>query len=170
MARYILKCVAHKRKHPVANARGQHGVGQKLVLRHLSLLGREVYVEIRPSRVICKRCDNHPTTTQTLSWFEEGGRHTKPYNDYLLLQLVGSTLVDVARKEGVTDDIVQGVVDRYAIDGVDWSLMQRLGFLGIDEIAMRKGHNDYMMLITCRYDGKNNIVCLLYTSPSPRDS
>jgi transposase len=76
-----------------------HGAGQKLVLRHLSLLGREVYIEIIPSRGICKSCDNHPTTTQTLSWFEDGGRHTKPYNDYLLLQLIGSTLVDVAKKE-----------------------------------------------------------------------
>jgi transposase len=135
-----------------------HGAGQKLVLRHLSLLGREVYIEIRPSRGICKSCDNHPTTTQTLSWFEDGGRHTKPYNDYLLLQLIGSTLVDVAKKEGITDDLLQGIVNRYAIDQVDWKSIKRIGLLGIDEIAMKKGYNDYITLITCRYNGKNHIL------------
>ena len=87
-----------------------HGLGRPLTLRHLSLLGHEVYIEITPPRGICKNCDDTPTTTQTLSWYERNGHHTKPYNDYLLLQLVGSTLVDVVKKEGITVDILQGVI------------------------------------------------------------
>jgi len=135
-----------------------YGSGRPLRLRHLSLLGHEVYIEITPPRVICKNCDDHPTTTQTLSWFQRNGHHTKPYNNYLLLQLVGSTLVDVAKKESLTEGIVQRVVDSYEIDKVDWKWIKRLGLLGLDEIAVKKGHNDYITLITSRYQG--NIVIL----------
>jgi len=36
-----------------------------------------------------------------------------------LLQLVGSTIVDVVKKEGITEDVLQGVIDHYEIDKVD---------------------------------------------------
>ena len=69
-----------------------YGSGRALTLRHLPILGREVYIKITPPRGICKRCDNNPTTTQTLDWFKRNGHHTKPYDDYLMLQLIGRKL------------------------------------------------------------------------------
>jgi len=128
------------------------------VFRHLSLFGREVYIEITPPRGICKNCDDSTTTTQILNWYERNGHQTKPYNDYLLLQLIGSTLVDVAKKEGLTEDLLQGVIDRYKIDKVDWKSVKQIGLLGLDEIANKKGHNDYITLITSCYDGEVSIL------------
>lgn len=43
-----------------------HGYGRLLSLRHLPILDHEVYIEITPRRGICKNCDDHPTTTETL--------------------------------------------------------------------------------------------------------
>jgi len=116
-----------------------YGHGRLLTLRHLPTFGHEVYIQIKPARGICKRCDDHPTTTQTLSWFDRNGHHTKPYDDYLMLQLIGSTQTDVAKKEGLTEEILQGVMDRYQIDEVDWKTIHRIGLLGIDEIANKEG-------------------------------
>jgi len=90
-----------------------YSYGRTLTLRHLPILGREVYIKITPPRGICKRCDDRPTTMQTLNWFKRNGHHTKPYDDYLMLQLIGSTQTDVAKKEGLTEEILQGVIDRY---------------------------------------------------------
>jgi len=135
-----------------------YGYGRTLTLRHLSILGREVYIKITPPRGICKRCDDHPTTTQTLDWFQRNGHHTKPYDDYLMLQLIGSTQTDVAKKEGLTEEILQGVIDRYQLDEVDWKTIHRIGLLGLDEIAKKKGYNDYVTLITSRYQGVNKIL------------
>ena len=135
-----------------------HGRGRTLFLRHLPILGREVYIEITPPRGICHQCDDNPTTSQTLDWFKRNGHHTKPYDDYLMLQLIGSTLSDVAKKENLTEGILQRVIDPYQIDAVDWKSIKRIGLLGIDEIAKLKGHDNYITLVTSRYQGENKIL------------
>jgi len=138
-----------------------YGSSRQLVLRHLPMFGRKVYIEIKPPRGICKRCDDNPTTTQTLDWFKRNGHHTKPYEDYLMLQLIGSTITDVAKKEEITEAQLQGILDSYKIDGVDWKTIKRIGLLGIDEIAKLKGHNNYVTLITSFYKGKKKILAVL---------
>jgi len=138
-----------------------YGYGRTLTLRHLPILGREVYIKITPPRGICKHCDDEPTTTQTLDWFQRNGHHTKPYADYLMLQLIGSTQTDIAKKEGITEEILQGVIDRYPLDEVDWKTIQRIGLLGIDEISKKKGHKDFVTLINSRYQGVNKILCVI---------
>ena len=45
-----------------------HGYGERLRLRHLPILGRPVFIELRPRRYRCPFCDEHPTTTQQLDW------------------------------------------------------------------------------------------------------
>ena len=135
-----------------------YGHGRLLTLRHLPTFGHPVYIQIKSPRGICKRCDDHPTTTQTLDWFDQNAHHTKPYDNYLMLQLIGSTQTDVAKKEGLTEEILQGVMDRYKIDEVDWKVVDRIGLLGMDEIAKKKGHQDYVTLITSRHEGSHKIL------------
>ena len=43
-----------------------HGHDEARLLRHLSILGRPVYLRIRPKRFRCPTCAGHPTTTQPL--------------------------------------------------------------------------------------------------------
>lgn len=76
-----------------------YGHGEKIELRHMSILGLETYIHIRPRRGQCKDCLYEPTTTQVLSWYEQRSPHTKAYDEYLLKQLVNSTLEDVSLKE-----------------------------------------------------------------------
>jgi len=135
-----------------------YGYGRSLTLRHLPVFGREVYIEITPPRGICKRCDDNPTATQTLDWFKQNGHMTKPYEDYLMLQLIGSTQSDVAKKESVTEENLQNIMDRYKMESVDWGTIKRIGLLGIDEIAQKKGYKDYVTIITSRYQTKNKIL------------
>lgn len=135
-----------------------YGHGRTLTLRHLPIFGREVYIEITPPRGICRHCDNNPTSTQTLDWFKRNGHQTKPYEDYLMLQLIGSTQSDVARKEGITEEIIQNIMDSHKMEKVDWKSIKRIGLLGIDEIAQKKGYKDYVTLITSRHQGKNKIL------------
>lgn len=127
-----------------------HSYGRQLRLRHLPILGRPVFIEIRPKRFRCPTCDNHPTTTQKLDWYSERSLHTVAYDQWLLLQLIGSTISDVARKEETTYDAVQGALERQIVGEVDWKQIKQLEILGLDEVALKKGHRDFVVLITTR--------------------
>lgn len=53
-----------------------HGYDPPIQLRHLPILGYVVYIRIRPKRFRCPSCDDHPTTTQRLSWYLPKALHT----------------------------------------------------------------------------------------------
>ena len=48
-----------------------YGHDREITLRHLSILGRPTYIQIRPKRYRCRSCSDHPTTTQKFSWYEQ---------------------------------------------------------------------------------------------------
>ena len=125
-----------------------HGFDQPIRLRHLPVFEQPVYVELRPKRYQCRSCKGKPTTTQRLSWHELRSPNTKPYEQWLLGFLVNSTVVDVAKKLSVSEETVTGIVDRWITTKVNWERFQRIEILGIDEIALKRGHKDYVVLIT----------------------
>src|SRR4051794_11181850 len=63
-----------------------HGRDEPRLLRHLPILGRVVYLRIRPKRFRCPFCDDRPTTTQTVDWYDPNALHTTAYERHLILQ------------------------------------------------------------------------------------
>lgn len=118
-------------------------------------------MRIKAKRGICESCDEHPTTNQRLSWYDYKSRYTKAYLDYLMLLLVNSTLEDVAIKENISADTIGRILDANVSKKVDWSNYTRLGLIGIDEVAIRKGYSDYLTIITSRFNDKVRIIAVL---------
>lgn len=140
----------------------RHGLDDPRLLRHLPILGRVVYLRIRPKRFRCPFCDDHPSTTQTLDWYNPNGLHTKAYERQLILQLVNSTLSDVEAKEDVTYDALLGILDRWVATTVDWEALEPFAILGIDEIALLKGHRDFVAVISAKTDqGQLHLLAVL---------
>jgi transposase len=52
-----------------------HGRGRELMLRHLPVFGKPTYIVLTPRPGICKYCDNHPTTTECLDWYEANSKY-----------------------------------------------------------------------------------------------
>ena len=127
-----------------------YGGGREITLRHLSILGKPTYIRIKPKRYRCPYCGDHPTTTQKLSWYEARSPHTKAYETHVLLNLVNSTAADVSSKEGLGYEAVQGIIDRGVSEKVDWNEFKELEQVGIDEIASKKGHQDFFTIVTIR--------------------
>jgi transposase len=138
-----------------------YGKGRILRLRHLPILGKKTYIEITPSRGRCLNCDNQPTTTQSLSWYTPNSPHTKLYEQQVLLSLINSTIADVSVKEDLGYQAIQGILDRFIEMKLDWKTIKGIGLLGIDEIALKKGHQDYVTLITSRHNNKTQILAVL---------
>ena len=138
-----------------------YGNGMPLKLQHLPILGKKTFIEITPQRGICPTCDKNTTTTQTLSWHERNGHQTKPYQQYLLLSLVNSTIADVSRKENVSESTLQRIIDKNINTEIDWKNFKTLGIIGIDEISLKKGYRDFVSIITSKNDNQINILAVI---------
>ena len=130
-----------------------HGHDDWVTVRHLPVFGRPTYLRYRPKRYQCQECEEHPTTTERLDWHEANSPHTFAFDDHLLLQLVGATIADVSIKERVGYDAVLGALERRIRAEVDWSAYVALEVLGLDEIALKKGHRDFVTIVTARLAG-----------------
>jgi len=136
-----------------------HGHDDWVKLRYLPVFGRTTYLRYRPKRYRCENCDGHPTTSQLLDWHEPNSPNAFAYEQHILLQLVNTTIEDVAVKEGLSYDSVLGILERQISDKVDWSQYVTLDRLGLDEIALRKGRRDFVVIVTSRL--KNGRIIIL---------
>jgi len=139
-----------------------HGRDEWITIRHLPAFGRPTYLRYRSNRYQCQDCEGHPTTSQTLEWHDTNSPHSFAYDNQLLLQLVNSTVEDVSIKEGLSYASMAGVLERRIETSVDWVGIAEIEILGLDEIALKKGHRDYVTLVTGRLrDGEIIILGVL---------
>jgi transposase len=125
-----------------------HGLDAVGRLRHLPLFDVPVFLEIRPKRYRCPDCTGTPTTTQRCAWYEPRSPNTKAYAQWALRMWINSTVTDAARKLGGSEETIEGLLDRWIERAVDGDAWERLGVLGLDEIALKRGHRDFVVLVT----------------------
>jgi transposase len=80
------------------------------------------------------------------------------YDDHVMLQLVNATIQDVSLKEKLAYDRVLGVLERRVNRKVDWGQYDCLNVLGLDEIALKKGHGDYVVIVTARLTDQRLVI------------
>ena len=85
-----------------------------------------------------------------MSWYNSKSRQTKAYEEYVLLNLINSTVSDVSLKENLGYFTITGIIDRYIGAAVNWDEIQRLDVIGPDEISLKKGHQYFVTIVTGR--------------------
>ena len=138
-----------------------HGYDAWVEIRYLPVFGHPTYLRYRPKRFRCDDCDGQPTTTQNLDWHEPKSPNAYFYEQHILLQLVNATIEDVSIKENLSYDRVLGILERQISEKVDWSRFSRIGTLGIDEIALKKGHRNFVAIVTARQGNRISILAVL---------
>src|SRR6266508_6057774 len=133
--------------------RDLHGWDAVVCLRHRPLFDVPVFVELRPKRYRCPYCAGHPTTTQRCAGYEPRSPNTKAYEPWALRLLITSTVADAARQLGVSEETIDGILDRWIARAVDWDAWEWLGVIGLDEIALKRGHRDVVGLVTVPLEG-----------------
>jgi transposase len=138
------------------------GYSKEITLRHLPILETPVWIKIKPKRYQCPYCDKGPTTTQACSWYDSKSPHTKAYEQSLLRDLINSTITDVSMKRGIGEAAVEGIINRHIQQQVDWQNIKALPLLGIDEIALKKGHKDFVVIVSAiNEQGEKHILAVL---------
>jgi transposase len=67
----------------------------------------------------------------------------------------------VELKEGVGYEAIMGVLERRIAKQVDWKRLKRLTVLGVDEVALKKGHGDFVTIVTGRSEGQTVLLAVL---------
>jgi transposase len=154
----LIGCRCHQCGQPITKF---HGYDREIRIKHLPILGRETYLLIRLPRYQCLHCPKQPTTTQQVPWRERKSAHTKANEKHILLELIGSTVEAVSLKEGIGYETVMGIVRRYMSQEVDWAQFDRLDQMGLDEISLKKGHQDFVTIVSARIEGEIHLLAVL---------
>lgn len=86
---------------------------------------------------------------------------TKAFEQHVLLELINSTLEDVSRKQAIGVDALQGILDRKMNSCIDWNPIQTIDVVGIDEIALKKGHRDFVVVVSAYINSTLQVIGLL---------
>lgn len=126
----------------------RNGTAPPRSIRHLPVFEKPVYLRITPVRYTCEHCDDHPTTTEQYDWCDRNSSTTKGLDEYIMRQLIHSTIEDASKKAHVSCKSIQTILNRHVDVIVDWEKIQPIESIGIDEIAMKKGHQSYVTVIS----------------------
>ncbi|MCP3679545.1 MAG: ISL3 family transposase [Gammaproteobacteria bacterium] len=124
-----------------------HGQCNETIIEHLPILDRRVFIHVKWPRFQCSDCDDNPTTSFRPEWLNDTGELTKAYENYALRFVINSTIKDASEKLGTTEEVIEGIINRNIKTDIDWDQI-RPTRMGMDEIALRKGHNQYLTIIS----------------------
>ena len=163
----ILKVISTKTETPCHKcgkpATIRYGYGPELTIRHLPIFDTPVYLVINPVRYKCGDCDDTITTSEVYDWCKRGSHITTGLSDYLMRQMIHSTAEDVSKKEGISYKKLTVAINNAIATNVNWASYSSLNNLGIDEFAIKKGHNDYVTVISTKStpDGQVTVIGVL---------
>lgn len=127
-----------------------YGTAPEITVQHTSILDRPVYLKIKPVRYQCEHCDDHPTTTEQYGWCDRNAKVTHALEEYIMRNLINSTVRDVSRKIQIGEKTIVRALERKVDQSVDWSDYGSFPTLGIDEVAIKKGHQDYLTVVSAK--------------------
>jgi transposase len=122
-----------------------HESKQRLV-RDLAVAGKPSYLVIEARRFKCQQC--RKPFTEALRSIARLARYTRRYEQYLFEQCRGSTIQAICRQERLGYKAVEGVYFRLAARVQASAPPPLVRRLGIDEIALKKGHGQYALVLT----------------------
>ncbi len=115
-----------------------------ILIRDLPVFGRAVYLKIPRRQFYCSECQHYSTERLEFVFWER--RYTQRYEENIYQRVQSSSIEQVSREEGLSSEKIQGIFDHKSkeIKKKEWGEVKRLS---IDEISMRKGHQDFVTVV-----------------------
>ena len=122
------------------------GYCKETIIEHLPILEKRVFLHVKWPRFKCHSCDGTSTSFHP-DWLNKTGQKSLGFENYILKSLINSTIKDVAERTGLTEETVEGILNRRVNTEYDFKL-EKPTVIGIDEIALRKGHKQYLTIVS----------------------
>jgi transposase len=115
-------------------------------IRDLPISGKRVYLILYSKQYDCEQC--HTNYYEKYDFVEPNQNTTNRYSDYLYFLSKGADLSYVSEKENISYKTVTRIVRRCSQQAVKaFDGYKTVKKIGIDEIALRKGHRDFVVVI-----------------------
>ncbi len=115
-------------------------------IRHLDIWGKVTFVHFAGRRFDCERC--RKPFTEELSWVESKRRTSVAYEWYVYVQCRDTDQAAVAAREGLHPETVKGIFQRWAKRAEQQHRPGLVRCLGVDEISLRKGHQQFALVLS----------------------
>jgi len=115
-------------------------------VRDLALCGYRCYLEFSARRFKCQPCGRR--FTEVLPWLARGARLTQRYASYVFTQCRATTLQAVKEREQLGYKTVEALYYRFARQRATTTETEAVRRLGIDEIALKKRHDQYVLVLS----------------------
>lgn len=115
-------------------------------IRHLDIWGKATYVHFPGRRFDCQHCGK--PFTETLSWIEANRRASTAYELHVYEQCRDTDQAAVAEREGLHSETVKGIFQRWAKRAEKQQQRAVVRCLGVDEISLRKGHQQFALVLS----------------------
>lgn len=116
-------------------------------IRDLPISGKRVYLILYSKQYDCQQCQSN--YYEKYDFVEPNQNTTNRYSAYLYFLSKGVDLSYVSEKENISYKTVTRIVRHYSQQAVKaFYGYKTVKKIGIDEIALRKGHRDFVVIIT----------------------
>ncbi len=131
---------------------------------HLPIWGTKTVLVLPIFRLECKCDPDHPFDLR-YSFIREYQRQTIPYEIYIYNLCKQNTIENVCLLEGISHGKCQRIFNHYAQEEIDSRPSKKVRFIGIDDLARRKGHN----YNTAVYDLETHSVIAMFRGRTKED-
>jgi transposase len=115
-------------------------------VRDLPISGKACYLRFVRRRFFCSQCSK--PFSESLSFVGERRDYTKRYQAWIFHQVKENNITAVQRLEGLTYDQTESIFLTEAKARIPANPFANLKRLGIDEISLRKGKQDFVLILT----------------------
>jgi len=116
------------------------------IVRDLPISGKPCYLRFVRRRFFCSRC-GLPFSEQ-LGFVDDRRDYTKRYQTWIFQQVKENNITSVHRLYGLTYDQIENIFLTEAKARIPDNPFANLKRLGIDEISLRKGKQDFVLILT----------------------
>lgn len=119
---------------------------RKRVVQDLSISDKTVELELKSRQFICEECDR--TFYEKFSFVSSYERMTIRYENFIYKRCIGVDLSYVSVQENLEWHRVNRIFKKWSTRSIeDADLLSNLRALGIDEIALKKGHKNFVCVL-----------------------
>jgi transposase len=115
-------------------------------VRDLGFFGKRVWLYFSARRFDCEICER--PFTEVLPSIRHRRRQTQRYEEFVYEQCLRSDRKAVARQEHLSESTVKDIFIKWAKKATQLQKHRRVRVLGIDELALKKRHKQYVLILS----------------------